>query len=91
MNTRREAVRVKLTQERIHYILIWVWGLQFVGALVCLVLAIYFGFDPTTYFLLSVGYVSLCSIYANLATHWGAWEAARAEAAAERSNEDALS
>lgn len=79
---------MKLNQARIHYVLIWVWALQFIGALVCLVLALYYDFDPTKFFLLSVGYVSLCSIYANLVGHWGAWEACKAKAAAERADHD---
>lgn len=62
-----------------HKVLAIVWALQGVGAVVCLAWALTHDIDPTKFFLLSVGYISLCSIYANFVGHWGAYEAAVAQ------------
>lgn len=76
-----------MSQVRLHYWGIWLWAAQFVAAAVGLIVAAMNHFDPTTFFLLSVGYISLCSIYANLVGHWGAWEAAKAKQAADKNTD----
>jgi hypothetical protein len=78
-----------MNQVRLHFILMIAWGLQAIGAVYCLIIAIRDDIDPVKFFLLSVGYISLCSIYANFINHWTAWLAAQAKRSADETRESA--
>lgn len=52
--------------RQLHLVLLAAWGATIPGAFV-------FGWWE------SVAFVSFASIYANMATHWSAWQATRAE------------
>lgn len=66
----------------LHGALVVAWSVVLAAACGCLYLAWVHRIDPTRYVLLSVGFVSLCSIYALIVTHAGALAAELAKRAA---------
>lgn len=56
------------------------WAVIAAAAVVSVAFALLHHVDPTDYALLSVAFISVCSIYANLVSHWAAYVAAKASA-----------
>lgn len=64
--------------ERFHLVMTVVWALTLAAAVGGLVLMA-FGVKSILLLLLGVAFISLCSIYANMTSHWSAYEAAKGQ------------
>ena len=70
-------------QVRFHFRMTVVWGIILVLATTGLILELFDIKVPPLLWLLSVAFISLCSIYANMGTHWGAYQASKSEESQE--------
>lgn len=68
-------------QKNFHLYATIAWGLILVLAITGAVLQIFHVKVPALLWLLGVAFISFCSIYANMGTHFGAYQASRAEVA----------
>lgn len=64
---------------KIHLIATVIWTVILILAIVGGILEVFGVKVPPLLFLLGVAFISLCSIYANMVGHWGAYQASRAE------------
>lgn len=67
------------TQAKFHKRLAFIWGVILALAVLGLILQLIGLKVSGLLWLLGVAFVSLCSIYANMGTHWGAYQAAKSE------------